>query len=473
MDTELLKSMFLRARDHYESAVRWAFIGILICLSLHLITFSQFVRLGKQLSRVQDEIIRFSDFESTVTNIESKLIQLQGIATTALNTRIEIMLDELIGDFTALDRTIASLHPTSSAIAAGTPLSQDPTLQMQAFQRSGKIIKLDEEQKSQIRETKDIDELRRVLLPVIEREIIHPRFDELNNYWNNTVLPDITQQAESILKDLQENQPPSFEYKGLWDEIRHTVEQTVATTTTLKFQPPAKDPYWWASVAGKTEELSNIEHATVRELKAIAGFEAVAELSRQIGEALGQRKELQATLQEELKRIEENFNKQQSQLAALGKPFEVLSLDINALVSRFPLLLGIVLAAITVWPAYRLWELAWAADLMAKKGQEPIPWEWFWGKIWSFVPKSKGTESREEPQQPIRQNRHWILEGFCRCLIFGIWIGIAAWQLNGWETIDFRHLALFTIGGWVAVVAAQGYRLYIIRRILILNERSL
>lgn len=61
MDTELLKSMFLRARDHYERTVYWAFLGIFICFALHALTFSQFVRLGKELKGIFNNSVNQSN----------------------------------------------------------------------------------------------------------------------------------------------------------------------------------------------------------------------------------------------------------------------------------------------------------------------------------------------------------------------------------------------------------------------------
>lgn len=468
MDKELLKSMFLRARDHYESAVRWSFIFIVVCLSLHLMTFSQFVRFGKQLSDVQGEMQQFSEFNRTVADIKLKLEGLEKSMLTALDIRINNTLNSLMDDFEALDRTVAKFRkaePSStvpddlSRLFSSSPVSSP----LQAPVGDEKLFEFKADLEAQVTEAQDIRELREVLLPFIEEKIIQPRFDQLNNGWNKTVLPDIRKGANSLLKELQGNQPSSPEGKALWDDIRDSVEQTLTMAAALTFQPPEDDSYWWASATAKIGRLLDAKETAARLLKPVAGSEAVTKLSKEIEATLVRQKALQETLEQNLKRIEENFKEQQSQLASLGKPFQVISLDINILVSKFPLLLGIVLAAITIWPAYRLWELAWTADLMAKKGQEEVPWEWFRGKIWTLY-------SQAQDMGQGGQSRVW--ESFARCVIFWGWIAVAAWELNGWEELDFMRVTWFAIGGCIAVAAAHGYRIYTIRRVLSLREHS-
>lgn len=465
MDTELLKSMFLRARDHYESAVRWAFIIILVCLALHLLTFSQFVRFGKQLSEVKSEMAQLSEFRTVVEDIESQLITLQDNTQTALEIHIKKTLNDLVSDFEGLDRTVEQIRLNSPIFAEddeqpeSTPGPPKPSLSQYPDPDRGNVSQyhdvgdtpfmLDKEQVQQIQKASP-DELNKILLAIIENRIIDQRFEELNSYWQNTVFVNtIKKKADSLLEELRKKQAPSSEYKAVWDTIKNNVEHTLTMAAALKFQAP-EEKYWWASVSGKEASLSNIFDVTIDQLEGAINTASVEELSKQIENALGQRKALQSSLEENLTRIEENFTKQQSQLTALGKPFQVLSLDINILVSNFPLLLGLVLAAVTVWPAHRLWELAWTADLMAKKAQEPAPWEWFSGKI--------------------QQSQSRIAESAVRCLIFWGWIGIAASELNGWETIDAARLLSFTIGGCVAVAVAHGYRVYIFRRIMEFKE---
>jgi hypothetical protein len=326
-----------------------------------------------------------------------------------------------------------------------------------------KSFAFDADTKEKIRSARDSNELRHVLQPVIEQEILHPRFDQLNRYWHEEVLPNIRLQTEAIRKAIREHQPLYPPGQSQWEAIHASVEQMSGVVATLTFQPPT-DKEWWITVSGKQATLSGIGRAVEDRLRTMINTEAVAQLRMQVTAALAQQHRLQETLQEELKRTEELFNKQQSRLAALGKPFEVLSLDINIVVSKFPLLLGILLAAITIWPAYRLRELAAMLKLMAKNDPEKVPWEWFDSRTWFSLPGRQGIAAQESPHHGGRwEYWPWLRSSFCRGLIYGGWIGLATWTLIEWGDVSPINLAIFTTGGCFAVAVALGYRWYVMR----------
>jgi hypothetical protein len=133
-------------------------------------------------------------------------------------------------------------------------------------------------------------------------------------------------------------------------------------------------------------------------------------------------------------------------------------MSINSVVSRFPLLLGILLAVIIIWPAYRLRQLASTIDLMAKRSEGIVPREWLLGQTWfSFgTPQGKDLERHRWLGIPP-----WKLGSLSSSLICWGWIGLAAWTLIGWGDVDLLWSAMFTAGGCVAVAVAQGYRWYV------------
>jgi hypothetical protein len=63
-----------------------------------------------------------------------------------------------------------------------------------------------------------------------------------------------------------------------------------------------------------------------------------------------------------------------------------------------------------------------------------------------------------------------MLASLCRCLIYWGWIGLAAWALTGWGEVDPTRSAMFMVGGWLAVAAAQGYRWYVIRQVQAISK---
>ena len=53
MDTEISRSIFSKARDRYDSAMRIAFLAILGLIVFHLTTFQPFIDATARLSRVK------------------------------------------------------------------------------------------------------------------------------------------------------------------------------------------------------------------------------------------------------------------------------------------------------------------------------------------------------------------------------------------------------------------------------------
>lgn len=459
MDIELLKSMFLRARDHYESAIRWSFIIIVICIALHLLTFSQFVRFGKQLSHVQAEMDVFSGFKTNVDEVDAQLRQLEKTLTSDLDGRINTLLQELITDFEVLSQEVAQLRGEAVEATSPPPFFQGPVNETPAT-----TFHLDERTVTQLQQAVSRQDLQNVVRPIIETQILQPRFDELNAAWKNDILPRITRQANTLNTYLQSHLPPLPEYTTTWEQIRTSVSQAVVVATDARFQLPTNRD-WWASVAGKEVVLTDIQNTVLAQVKQTIAEETMTALQQQIEQALDQQKTLEQTLKTTLQRIADTFSKQQAQLTKLGKPFEFFSFDITSLVSKFPFLLGIILAGVTIWPAYRLWEMAWTADLLAKHGQEPLPLEWLWGHLCTALPKRCVPEVEET--SPYHQA---IIESIGRGMIFWIWIAWAAWELHGWGEVTANTILALMLGGWLAVAAAVGYRAYIIRRILSLKE---
>ena len=103
MDTELLKSIFIKSRERYEQAVRWAFLGLAFCAILHVLTFSQFVRFGKQLAVVEAQVQQFTEFQPTVAKAESQLLALEKTLVKAVEDRIAWVLEKFIRDFQVLN----------------------------------------------------------------------------------------------------------------------------------------------------------------------------------------------------------------------------------------------------------------------------------------------------------------------------------------------------------------------------------
>ncbi len=450
MDNELLKSMFLRSKDQYESSVRWTFIIILICLLFHLMTFSQFVNFGKQLSSTKISMENLFKMDNAVSDLTLDLKGLEKSTTVVLDERINGMLPALKSDFTSLKMYVEQIR-------TGSSVTVDHRLQ---YSEQRKEFIIDDKTKKVIRDTKiatteDKKKLIDELQTIVKGQIVEPTFDQLKTYWRDEALPKIRQVAKSIDNKLDVNQSRFPKENLVWNKIRENVKQTLQDADKLEIQPPA-NPKWWASVEEKELHLSIIAADAENKLSsALLGSVAIEELGKQVRDSLVEQKKLQTTLQDRMNKAKDGFKEQQKKITNLSKPFGILSFDLNVVVSKFPLLLGIMLAGISIWSAYRREVLASTVDFMDREDNAMAPHKWLIG------------------QMRLSESRMWLLNIILRCLMFCIWIGFATWQLAGWEKVNSTQLLVYTVAGCLAVVAAQVYQWHICRQVIALSKNVL
>ena len=128
---------------------------------------------------------------------------------------------------------------------------------------SVKRFKLDSDLSQKLAGARDEGELRGLLLPTIESAIVRPRFEELNEYWRDSLLPTIETQAESMLATARKGRGLLPEEETLWLKIEGSAKAMTEVADSVKFEPPS-DPEWWSSVSGKRAALQDIGEATER-----------------------------------------------------------------------------------------------------------------------------------------------------------------------------------------------------------------
>jgi hypothetical protein len=474
MDDDLIKSMFTRARDQYEAAVRLSAILVFVCLLFHTVNFNQFVRLNRQLAQAEAERNRLGELSQEVSALTDELQQSEKDTVQTLEQMLDQAQAKMVSDFTALDAAIAALQTpvTGDFTTAGlqglleSDLSNASAIQSGPSQLPGFALSfdLDENTRQAILTAQNIDELRQVVLPVIEAQIIQPRFEELNAYWVNDAAPQLIETCNAALAAIDQKAASFPEGAALWEQARTNLKETIQVVSELRFQPPTDDPEWWTTVAGKRAVLEDIFQAANDQLSAVSGSTPIAALNRRIASIVAEQDNIASELKQELDEVEQNFKDQQSKLATLGKPFEFISLDLAFVVSMFPLLLGLVLATITVWPAYRLRELAWTIGLMVDRTKDEALRDWFYTRTWLYLPRPAGPE---KPAKPASRLERWALKYVVtvRSLIFLLWIAITAWHLVNQGGFAVQPTLSAAIGGGLAILAAETYRWLVVRDI--------
>jgi hypothetical protein len=146
------------------------------------------------------------------------------------------------------------------------------------------------------------------------------------------------------------------------------------------------------------------------------------------------------SLNAELKRIEENFKQQQTQLDDFAGPLKSVPMDLTIMASRFPLLIGLVLAGLWIWQARRLSELSATVTIFSARLSDDTTQHWL--------------RRRLAPPSGLPPIASLLSQG----AMAWIWIGFAAWELSGWRHVDGRQALMLALGGCLAVAIGLIYR---------------
>jgi hypothetical protein len=486
MDPEILKSLFLKGKENYESAVRWSFIIVVACLLFHIITFSQFISLEKELAAVKTEKSQLDKLNLALSETKTRLENLEAYIADSIKRLTSGMLVDLKEDFTALDRAIANLRTRTTAQFASTSADLLPEeqprpnmalqMQVQAARPPVKEFELSDDIKARIRNTTDEGELRTIVFPVIQTQIINERFDELNANWQKQNLPDIQKRISEARELLGKNSQRFPENKPLWERVVTDLQNIERLARDVKFQTPG-DADWWNSVSAKQTRLVEIQRTVESEFqRQFSNMTAVAKLSREMQASLENQKRLQTELETKMKKIEADFEQQKAALADLSKPFGLVTFDINTLIAKFPLMLGIALAAVTIWPAFRLREMAGPFYLLTGRSGPSISLDWLTGRIPTSTLFPMGQKGKLQPGDSEKTgpaSSSNLVQMIFPGLIYWVWIGVCAVQLHGWRNISHPELFLVTLAGLCAVAIGQLYKYAVSREIVKMSRRGL
>jgi hypothetical protein len=163
-----------------------------------------------------------------------------------------------------------------------------------------------------------------------------------------------------------------------------------------------------------------------------------------------------------MSKLEQQFKGQQEKLASLAKPLKFIALELNSIMVLFPLLLGLIFAALTVWTTLCLHELGRITHLIVKQGADPLLWDWYCAQVFLLLPKPS-TDITEQSKSSL------IRKSIGLCAMFWMWIGIAAWRLHGINEIEPRRLVVVTCIGATVVALAQVHRYVLLNSTLSLK----
>jgi hypothetical protein len=184
--------------------------------------------------------------------------------------RLEDLMEGLVGhlkdDFNALDLAI------SGAMRGQQPQWQQH--QQQQLHMQPQQIELEPALREQLERTRDPEEIRRLVTPVINESIIARRFSEATAKWRTDLLPVLDAEAANLEETLR-SLPPQLDaaFPDL-PKLRAQISQFRSKASTVNFVPPPGE--WWRAVETKIQTAHEISIATTRNLDP-ADFATAAE----------------------------------------------------------------------------------------------------------------------------------------------------------------------------------------------------
>jgi hypothetical protein len=444
----LVQDIFVKARDSYHSAVRWAFLVVVSLALLHLCLFNQVLQVERGLRDTQANLGRLSAGQERLADVNARLDALSGLA--AVDTLVKDWRQGLIERFAALDvaarplvqgGAVSPLRPGEGGRGAGTDISDmvsqsAPRTQAGASTRPGVV--LDGETRRKLDNVSNVEQYRAALLDYIKAHVIDEEYARLNERWKARAA-DIVARADEVTQAAHKGRGESPGYEAAWDAIAAGADNVAARAKELRFEKPAGNE-WWMSVSGKTQV--GREHAEAAGQKLGAAAEA-SRAAKQMGAELAAAKEEQARLNKSLKdrlaALDEQFKKQQAKIAGGGQALTFLALDVEFLARRFPLLLGLMLGVAIFWPTFRRSELERAGALLASVAAESD----VGGRVMQF-------DLASEPRPAVST--------LVPCALALAWVGVATFSLAASGAVSHGVAAALGAAGALFVLAATGYR---------------
>lgn len=452
VDQDLARTMLNEAATRYESAGRWALILCAVVFVFHILTFSPFIRAQAARAALAEQI---DILDGTSTDLGA-MLDVQQAAMDAVRGDLDAMLKRMKEEFGFLQRAIETIR-TAPAPGAGQPPSaglppQPPRpmvqMQMQAAPAGSqtmqeahvesfiKAIRTDN-LTDLVRDAPGGQMLRDVLRPLIEQKIIGPQFATVTASWKAR-LPDLLGKTDAVRASLV-RLTALFPAELRWPALRARIDAYRAALDKVTFGPPADDPNWWYTTAGKG--------AAVLKMKDIATDRLTTPSFREAHKALrallDERAHLVAGIDDRLSALERQFEAQKEKLGELIAPVKGLAFDLSVVSANFPLVLALLLAAALVWPARRYDALRSAATLARRAG----------------LIDQDGADALLHPGGMLGSAA--VLTA--QAVLFVAWCLAAAWQLRDWPGREGLDLPLLTGLAVAIVVGAALYKAQVLR----------
>jgi len=480
MGDDHLSSIFSKVRDQHSAAMRWSYLGVLLLLLFHLINISPYVSLKQKMLQTERQKDRLSEVKSKIETIDKGFKQLKDHELGQFVSRLKSFVSDFRSAFKGLDLIVRQLQEegrfereirardksgerldfrelresdrSDRVSRRGTPRdTRDEMVQRTRPSRRIEEIPViqitDQELIDKIKQIEDYMELLNLLKPFIEKNIIEPGYLDLNEYWKTRILPEIQSQFDSLEKEIEAIKKLFPEGTVILRELKESLEGTLLAFSNMEIKTPAHDPFWWSTVEEKERVRIGIEDRVADRLNEPP---ALLALRVKVNTLLRNQEKFAGEIQKKISALEQQIKDQQEMLTSLAKPLKFIALELNSVMKLFPLLIGLIISALTIWTVMRLRELGQITHLMVKQGASPLLWDWYFSQGFLLRPRPMMDKSGPGSYSSI-------IKPIGLCMILWAWIGIAAWQTYGVGDIESKHLILVTCISAAVVALSHVY----------------
>lgn len=462
---EIAKTLLLSTWERYDKAVGRLGIALIVALLVHL-QVAQYLEFDRGIAQAKEEEEQLSSRLTAVNNVGTAVNQLRDDLGKAVKSVLENFAPGLRKQFLALDEQYAALvsaamqqqlparrgstgPPHGESPADGLAVQEDvsPTAQRNVANmmlQSAPItqnrhieLSLSEKSKSEIGAARSLEELTDTLHKIAEREIVEPVFAKLNQRWSQDHRTAAVAKIDAVLEKLSAAKAMLPEKSTTWEEVQRVIEEVRHTVGSFEFKQPTQSR-WWSTVGGKLETGMRLSDEANDRMVDRLPSEVIDRIGRALKDALDRQSQIAGALEDELQTVQERFTHLKERAASLGKPFEMISLDLRTTADHFPLLAGLGCAVGLAWLGYWRGRMLRAASWMRlgdadSQSLSPLP----------FLESGPRSRYRSE-------------------LILGIigigWVVIAVWQLRRASGELSGNTIAETAIGVAAVVLALVYR---------------
>ncbi len=457
MDSDLNRPLFDSARDHYDRGGRWTFLTVIILLVFHITTFHPFISASRGLKNARAETDELKALEPKLQALRESLDDLAGTSKRRIDAVVKDLLDAELNDFKTLNGRVQLLRGEQPPEERPSNIAVQ-TVQAGSGPGVSDLPPLNPELAERVRQGRP-EQIRQLLRDYINTDIIERRFAGANRQLQQVIAPDIARRVQTLQPRVAELAKERPQWQDHWSTLQAALTQTAEAAQALVLAPPA-DRDWWFSAGGKIQTLGELGRELVAKLETQGLPAASDRLQDALNQTLARQAALQGELQKQIDEIAKQFEEQQKQVRTLGEPFKWVALDLTVAASRFPLLLGLVLAALSLGASHRMRELALALNLLS----EPNPTLW----TWYFQRTVGGAFSTTAGTTPGRI----FLVGLPDLLAALAWVTVAAWQVAGWMEQAHTTVAVLLLLSWAALLVAYGYRQRVVREAIRFSEAA-